>query len=227
MPPRFLRRITAPLAEPASVLLGGVEALVRKQLEIMEKQLELLRNPAAAGAIPAASASQPVIATPIPTPACRRASDAFSRREHKCQEAGDACVRSLQASAKRSGRCAAGQQQQKALDALIARYTTLTKESKRLTAEHRAHFADPRTVSGFRQMWKEMVYPIVTERSQGSRLWDVDGNEYVDMTNGFGSILFGHRPDFVVRAVSEQMAKGFEIGPQSPWREKLLSCFAG
>jgi len=112
-------------------------------------------------------------------------------------------------------------QQQKALDALIARYTTLTKESKRLTAEHRSHFADPRTVSGFRQIWKEMVYPIVTERSQGSRLWDVDGNEYVDMTNGFGSILFGHRPDFVMRAISGQMAKGFEIGPQSPLAGKV------
>src|SRR4029077_8135823 len=71
------------------------------------------------------------------------------------------------------------------------------------------------------QIWKEMVYPIVTERSQGSRLWDVDGNEYVDMTNGFGSILFGHRPDFVIRAVSEQMEKGFEIGPQSPLAGKV------
>ncbi len=112
-------------------------------------------------------------------------------------------------------------QQQKALDALIVRYTTLTKKSKELTAEHRAHLADPRTVSGFRQIWKEMVYPIVTERSQGSRLWDVDGNEYVDMTNGFGSILFGHRPDFVIRAINEQMEKGFEIGPQSPLAGKV------
>ena len=66
-----------------------------------------------------------------------------------------------------------------------------------------------------------MVYPIVTERSQGSRLWDVDGNEYVDMTNGFGSILFGHRPDFVIRALNEQMDKGFEIGPQSPLAGKV------
>jgi glutamate-1-semialdehyde aminotransferase len=37
-----------------------------------------------------------------------------------------------------------------------------------------------------------MVYPIVVERSSGSKLWDVDGNEYVDLVNGFGLNLFGH-----------------------------------
>jgi glutamate-1-semialdehyde aminotransferase len=38
------------------------------------------------------------------------------------------------------------------------------------------------------------MYPIVGERSEGSRLWDVDGNEYVDFTLGFGVHFFGHRP---------------------------------
>jgi glutamate-1-semialdehyde aminotransferase/malonyl CoA-acyl carrier protein transacylase len=217
-------------AEPASVPLGGVEALVRKQLEIMEKQLEVLRNPealrnpAVASAIQSASALQPAIPTPVPTPITNQPVAAPTT----LSPAAGPSVKKPEMPAfgpyKPVQKGVAGSlpdQQQKALDALIARYTTLTKESKRLTAEHRAHFADPRTVSGFRQIWKEMVYPIVTERSQGSRLWDVDGNEYVDMTNGFGSILFGHRPDFVIRAVSEQMAKGFEIGPQSPLAGKV------
>ncbi len=218
---------TAALADlasvPSSIPAGGVEALVRKQLEIMEKQLELLRNPAVASAIQADSAIQPV-AMPVPTPVTNQPAAAPST----LSSIASASVKKPEMPAfgpyKPVQKGVAGalpEQQQKALDALIARYTTLTKESKRLTAEHRAHFADPRTVSGFRQIWKEMVYPIVTERSQGSRLWDVDGNEYVDMTNGFGSILFGHRPDFVIRAVSEQMEKGFEIGPQSPLAGKV------
>src|SRR5262249_62322250 len=79
----------------------------------------------------------------------------------------------------------------------------------------RPRLADPRTVAGFRMLWKEIVYPIVTERSKGSRLWDVDGNEWIDLTNGFGMILFGHAPDFVTRAVEEQLRRGFEIGPQT------------
>jgi amino acid adenylation domain-containing protein len=106
--------------------------------------------------------------------------------------------------------------QRECLDALITRYNARTKESKRLTSQYRLRLADPRTVAGFRLLWKELVYPIVTERSAGSRLWDVDGNEYVDLTNGFGVILFGHAPPFVTRAIQEQLERGMEIGPQSP-----------
>ena len=61
-----------------------------------------------------------------------------------------------------------------------------------------------------------MVYPIVTERSAGSRLWDVDGNEYVDLTMGFGTNLLGHAPAFVTAALEEQLKLGIEVGPQSP-----------
>ena len=62
-------------------------------------------------------------------------------------------------------------------------------------------------------VWKEMVYPIVTDRSSGSRLWDVDGNEYIDLTNGFGTILFGHNPDFIREAVEGAARPGHRDRP--------------
>ena len=65
-----------------------------------------------------------------------------------------------------------------------------------------------------------MVYPIIVDRSSGSKLWDVDGNEYIDMTMGFGSALLGHSPAFVTRALEEQIKKGIEIGPSRPWLGK-------
>ncbi|HXD89719.1 MAG TPA: aminotransferase class III-fold pyridoxal phosphate-dependent enzyme, partial [Candidatus Binataceae bacterium] len=102
------------------------------------------------------------------------------------------------------------------LRALTERYNRKTAGSKRLTQEHRAHFADPRVAAGFRTEWKELVYPIVTVRSKGSKLWDVDGNEYIDVVNGYGPIMFGHSPDFVTEAVAAQLKIGFETGPQSP-----------
>jgi amino acid adenylation domain-containing protein len=102
------------------------------------------------------------------------------------------------------------------LDALIARVTRRTAGSKCHVQHHRAHHADPRTVSGFNRRWKEMVYPIVVDRSAGARLWDVDGNEYIDLLNSFGPDFFGHSPDFVVRAVEEQLRRGYEVGPMSP-----------
>jgi len=117
------------------------------------------------------------------------------------------------------------ERQKSSLNGLIGRWTSRTSESKRLTQEYRKVLADPRVVSGFRQQWKEMVYPIITERSQGSRIWDVDGNEYIDIVNGFGPIMLGHRPDFVENAIAKQLSEGFETGPQSPLAGKVAQLF--
>lgn len=102
------------------------------------------------------------------------------------------------------------------LSAFVARYNAHTAESKRLAQASRDVLADPRSVAGYRQWCKEIVYPLVTQRSSGSRLWDVDGHELVDITNGFGMVMFGHNPSFVREALQSQLAQGYEIGPQSP-----------
>ena len=107
-------------------------------------------------------------------------------------------------------------EQQRNLDAFTQGYSRRTKQSKELAAQNRKHLSDPRSNAGFRQHWKEIVYPIVTKRSLGSRLWDVDGNEYIDLVNGFGSIFFGHNPEFIRSALKTQLDAGIEIGPQSP-----------
>lgn len=117
------------------------------------------------------------------------------------------------------------ERQHKHIQDLIVRSTKRTPKSKSMTQHYRTHLADPRVVSGFRSVWKEMVYPILTLRSKGSRLWDVDGNEYIDILNGFGPIMLGHRPDFVERAIEQQLREGFEIGPQSPLAGEVAEAF--
>ncbi len=106
--------------------------------------------------------------------------------------------------------------QQKYLNKLIDEYTAKTPASKKLTQKHRDHYSDPRTVSGFLPLWKEMTYQIVTKKSEGSKLWDLDENEYIDVIMGFGQYLFGHNPKFVRDEIEKQLKLGFEIGPQSP-----------
>jgi amino acid adenylation domain-containing protein len=117
-------------------------------------------------------------------------------------------------------------QQQQALAGIIDRYVAKTRESKRQAQEHRRYLADPRTVSGFTPLLKEMVYPIVTDRAQGSRLWDEDGNEYIDLTNGFGLNFFGWSPEFVTDAIKAQLDKGMAIGPQTPLAGKVAKKIA-
>ncbi|MDF5715457.1 MAG: aminotransferase class III-fold pyridoxal phosphate-dependent enzyme [Rhizonema sp. NSF051] len=105
--------------------------------------------------------------------------------------------------------------QQKHLDALITRFVKRTQESKRLTQAYRSCHANSRAVSGFFPFIKEMIYPIHAERGEGARLWDVDGNEYVDISMGFGTLLFGHSPSFVIEAIQQQSKQGILNGPQS------------
>src|SRR6202162_6211131 len=50
--------------------------------------------------------------------------------------------------------------------------------------------------------------PIFMERGKGSRVWDVDGNEYVDFHNGFGVMVVGHAHPKIVEAVQRQIALG-------------------
>ncbi|MFL6426776.1 MAG: aminotransferase class III-fold pyridoxal phosphate-dependent enzyme, partial [Acidobacteriaceae bacterium] len=99
--------------------------------------------------------------------------------------------------------------------ALTARYTARTAQSKQHVQQYRDLLADPRVASGFHPEWKELVYPLVIERAQGAFLWDKDGNRYIDILNGYGSILFGHSPQFVTEAVRAQLELGFPIGPQT------------
>lgn len=111
------------------------------------------------------------------------------------------------------------------IDDILIRYQQKFAGSKARTQQYRKILADPRTVSGFNPEWKEIIFPIVTVKSKGSKLWDMDGNEFVDTSNGFGPIFFGHSPDFVTAAVKEQLDKGIETGPQSPLAGEVAELF--
>lgn len=105
--------------------------------------------------------------------------------------------------------------QQKHLEDLIERYSRRTRKSKEAVQQSRAVLADSRATVGFRFSTKEMLYPIVGARAAGARLWDVDGNEYIDFTMGFGVHLFGHTPAFIGEAVTAEFEKGVELGARS------------
>ncbi len=51
-------------------------------------------------------------------------------------------------------------------------------------------------------------WPIYLTHGRGSRVWDVDGSEYCDFHNGFGSMVQGHAHPAIVRAVRERIGLG-------------------
>jgi len=106
--------------------------------------------------------------------------------------------------------------QKQHLQSVIDRYTQRTAKSKQFAAEHRAVLADKSSIGfNFSPETKEMCYPVVVARSQGSKLWDIDGNEYIDILMGLGTNLFGHNPTFIKEAIEQQLQKGIQMGPQA------------
>jgi len=54
--------------------------------------------------------------------------------------------------------------------------------------------------------------PVFMARGQGSRIWDVDGNEYIDYIGSWGPLIFGHRQSEVLRALQEVLEIGTSFG---------------
>jgi glutamate-1-semialdehyde 2,1-aminomutase len=64
------------------------------------------------------------------------------------------------------------------------------------------------TFSKSRTQYPQGVSPYFAERARGSRVWDVDGNEYIDFINALCSITLGHCDPDVTRAVQAQLERG-------------------
>ncbi len=58
--------------------------------------------------------------------------------------------------------------------------------------------------------------PFFIERAQGAKIWDVDGNEYIDYVGSWGPAILGHAPKVIVDAVRETAARGISFGIPNP-----------
>src|SRR3984957_19291625 len=59
-------------------------------------------------------------------------------------------------------------------------------------------------------------YPIFMERGRGSRIFDVDGNEYIDWMMAFGALPLGHAHPEVTEAIAEAAASGAHFATATP-----------
>ena len=218
--PALQAAITAPPA------LGGGDAvhqLIEQQMRLMAQQLEVLGG-LARGGVAAAPAAAPLVAAPAEPlmqaasataqhPQAQVSQPAMAEedtRHYDVKKAFGAIARIHTQSGELTER------QRARLQAFLRRYVDRTAKSRAYTERYRGALADPRVVNGFRPLTKEITYQIVIQRSKGSRMWDLDDNEYVDVLSGFGMNLFGWQPDFVLDAVRQQIDAGYDIGPQHP-----------
>ncbi|NOY30686.1 MAG: aminotransferase class III-fold pyridoxal phosphate-dependent enzyme [Planctomycetes bacterium] len=72
--------------------------------------------------------------------------------------------------------------------------------------------------------------PFVVDKGEGSRVWDIDGNEYIDLNMAYGPLILGHRPPQVIESVTEQISQrgsalGFPNELNSQVAEKVKQLF--
>ena len=63
--------------------------------------------------------------------------------------------------------------------------------------------------------------PIYMEKGKGSKIYDVDGNEYIDYVLSWGPLILGHANDNVVSKLKEVMEKGTSFGANTEYENKL------
>ena len=63
--------------------------------------------------------------------------------------------------------------------------------------------------------------PLIVDRAEGSRLWDVDGREFIDYVCSWGALILGHAHPDVVAAVADQARLGTSYGMTSPLEIEL------
>jgi len=180
-----------------------LERVMARQLDLMSRQLELLRN--APRAVREKAGKKPSVPRPARTKEKRK--PAVSTGDRLAHDAVD--FRAIKLVEDKLS-----VDQLRFIEQFVSRYTRRTRKSKELIKAYRPVFSDWINSLGFRLSLKELMYPIYANRSEGSRLWDVDGNEYIDIAMGYGVNYLGHRPPFVTEAVEKQLREGYHLGPQ-------------
>ena len=93
-------------------------------------------------------------------------------------------------------------------DRLIAKEEAELEPKHRVSIEYR-EVASAHVAGGVASSWQlSPPHAVYLDRGQGSHVWDIDGNEYVDYHLGYGAMAAGHAHPAIVAAVQKQAALG-------------------
>jgi len=216
---------SAPYEANGDACGADLSRIIQAQMQLMSRHLDLLQRAAittqsAITSPPSFAAGE--ITSPGATPVAPRANDATASSSVSTARSSPLNDIKNPVTVKPTGMT---EQQQSSLEDFIRRFTSRTQQSKALAQSCRAGLADSRATVGFRFSTKEILYPITGAEALGSSLKDVDGNTYIDLTMGFGALLFGSRPDFVCKAISDELQRGIQLGMRSDLMEEVTGLF--
>ncbi|NBW42556.1 MAG: aminotransferase class III-fold pyridoxal phosphate-dependent enzyme [Sphingobacteriia bacterium] len=99
---------------------------------------------------------------------------------------------------------------------MLQQLTDKNRLTKAHTQAFRSSLALNRNAAGFSKEFKEGIYTLVCDKAVGPYVHDLDQNKYIDLTMGFGSLLFGHNYEPIRQAIQDQLSQSWSVGPISP-----------
>ena len=79
------------------------------------------------------------------------------------------------------------------------------------------------TFSKSRTQYPVGAAPLFATHSRGSRTWDVDGNEYVDLVSSLGAVVLGYGDEEITEAVVRQLESGVTLSLSHPLEEQVAA----
>jgi glutamate-1-semialdehyde 2,1-aminomutase len=96
----------------------------------------------------------------------------------------------------------------KLVDRLIQQEEAELEPKHRASLEYRA-VAERTVAGGVASSWQDAPpHAIYIDRGEGNRIWDIDGNEYLDYHLGYGAMVAGHAHPKIVEAIERQARRG-------------------
>ena len=100
--------------------------------------------------------------------------------------------------------------EQKLLPAAILREKFSTRKSEQLYEEAKKYL--PSGASSNVRVHMHEPSPIIFSKGRGPRVWDVDGNKYIDYLMAYGALILGHRHPRIINAIEQQLQEGIMFG---------------
>jgi glutamate-1-semialdehyde 2,1-aminomutase len=114
----------------------------------------------------------------------------------------------------------AGQPVQSAIDTTLKEIIAAQEEifvRRQPNSAHLAEAAQQHLAGGVTSSWQITApQPVWLSHGYGSKVYDVDGNEYVDLHGGYGAALAGHAHPAIQQAIVTQVAKGTHFAQPTP-----------
>ena len=90
----------------------------------------------------------------------------------------------------------------------------LSKAARLLERAQRVIPLGSQTFSKSRIVYPANAAPLFLSHGKGGHVWDVDGNEYVDLVNGLLPVILGYDDADVIEAVTRQLQRGVTLQPR-------------